>query len=157
MKLTNDRITFDDKYESGKIVALLNHPLTKEEWEQILKNQKMCEYYQKFDTEHDMLKVLEKAEQFELALKLLGGMVDSDVASLGDKIMKLKEDAEKFYLLEIRIKRLEDVDYKQKQIVEVVKKYRETIIGCMKQSDANFVYEEADKAIEALEAVLGEK
>ena len=32
---------------------------------QILKNQKMCEYYEKFDTEHDMLKVLEKAEKWD--------------------------------------------------------------------------------------------
>jgi len=34
--------------------------------EQIRKNQKMCEYYQKFDTEHDMLKVLEAAKNWEM-------------------------------------------------------------------------------------------
>ena len=62
MKLTKDDFLFiyhdDGRDATGEMLS------------QILKNQKMCEYYQKFDTEHDMLKVLEKAEKWDkLCLK----------------------------------------------------------------------------------------
>ena len=61
MKLTNDDfarsehgITFDREFDDPEQVI-----------DQILKNQAEHEYYQKFDTEHDMLEVLAKAENYD--------------------------------------------------------------------------------------------
>ncbi len=66
-----------------------------------------------------------------------------------DQILKNQEDAEKIDDMYIKLGQY-------KQIVEVVKRHKDTILGCMKQSDANWVYDDADKAIEELEDVLGE-
>ena len=64
---------------------------------------------------------------------------------------KLEEDAEKWN----RSLAGKDFNYYY-EIVELFRKNKEIIIGCMKQSDANFVYNVSDELIEELENALNE-
>lgn len=69
-KLTKDDFEFDydaDKYYVGLVPRHFDSEKKSIEFrDQILKNQKMCTYYEKFSDEHDMLKVLEDAEKYRL-------------------------------------------------------------------------------------------
>lgn len=43
------------------------------------------------------------------------------------------------------------------ELREFMKKNKNTILGCLYQSDANFVYEVRDEMIEKLESMIGER